>query len=64
MKPTALLINVARAEIVVEEDLFAALPAGDIAGAVLDPWYRYPASADRPRRRRRASASTACPMSA
>jgi phosphoglycerate dehydrogenase-like enzyme len=43
MKQTALLVNVARAEIVVEADLFAALEAGAIAGAVLDPWYRYPA---------------------
>ena len=45
MKPTALLVNAARAEIVVEEDLFEALKAGTIGGAVLDAWYRYPTSA-------------------
>ena len=48
MKKTALLVNVARAEIAVEEDLFNALKDGVIAGAVLDPWYRYPASASDP----------------
>jgi phosphoglycerate dehydrogenase-like enzyme len=41
MKPGALLINVARAEVVVEDDLYAALKTGRI-GAVLDPWYAYP----------------------
>ncbi len=45
MKPTALLINVARAEIAVEEDLFRALESRAIAGAVLDTWYRYPGAA-------------------
>jgi phosphoglycerate dehydrogenase-like enzyme len=45
MKPTALLVNPARAEIVVEEDLFETLKAGKIGGAVLDAWYRYPTSA-------------------
>jgi phosphoglycerate dehydrogenase-like enzyme len=43
MKPTAVLINVARAEIVDEEALYRALSEGAIAGAVLDVWYRYPA---------------------
>jgi phosphoglycerate dehydrogenase-like enzyme len=45
MKRTALLINVARAEISVEQDLFDALQQGTIGGAVLDTWYRYPTSA-------------------
>ena len=45
MKPTAVLINVARAEIADEADLYAALKDGVIAGAVLDAWYRYPTSA-------------------
>ena len=48
MKPSALIVNVARGEIAVEEDLFAALKAGVIGGAVLDAWYRYPASATDP----------------
>jgi phosphoglycerate dehydrogenase-like enzyme len=43
MKPTAVLINVARAEIVDEEALYRALSERAIAGAVLDVWYRYPA---------------------
>jgi phosphoglycerate dehydrogenase-like enzyme len=43
MKPTALLVNVARAEIVREEALYRALAERTIAGAALDVWYRYPA---------------------
>jgi phosphoglycerate dehydrogenase-like enzyme len=42
MKPTAVLINVARAEIVDEGALYRALAHKTIAGAVLDVWYRYP----------------------
>jgi phosphoglycerate dehydrogenase-like enzyme len=45
MKTTATLINVSRAEIVREADLFAALQGQKIAGAVLDVWYRYPKDA-------------------
>jgi phosphoglycerate dehydrogenase-like enzyme len=45
MKPTAVLINVARAEIANEEALYRALAQRTIAGAVLDVWYRYPAGA-------------------
>ncbi len=47
MKPTAVLINVARAEIVDEEALYQALAQKTIAGAALDVWYRYPTD-DRP----------------
>jgi phosphoglycerate dehydrogenase-like enzyme len=45
MKSTALLINVARAEIVDEDALFEVLAERSIAGAVLDVWYRYPSGA-------------------
>ena len=45
MKPTAVLINVARAEIVDEEALYRALAQRTIAGAALDVWYRYPTAA-------------------
>ena len=43
MKANAILINVARAEIVDEEALYHALAEKRIAGAALDVWYRYPA---------------------
>jgi phosphoglycerate dehydrogenase-like enzyme len=42
MKPSAFLINVARAEIVTEAALYQALANKQIAGAALDVWYRYP----------------------
>ena len=43
MKPTSILINVARAEIIDEDALYQALASNRIAGAALDVWYRYPA---------------------
>jgi phosphoglycerate dehydrogenase-like enzyme len=42
MKPTAVLINVARADIVDEDALYRALADRRIAAAALDVWYRYP----------------------
>ena len=42
MKPSAILINVARAEIIDEGALYHALAQKAIAGAALDVWYRYP----------------------
>jgi phosphoglycerate dehydrogenase-like enzyme len=45
LKPTALLVNVARAEVVDEDALYRALHEGALGGAALDVWYRYPTGA-------------------
>jgi phosphoglycerate dehydrogenase-like enzyme len=42
MKPSAILINVSRAQIVDEDALYTALAERWIAAAALDVWYRYP----------------------
>ena len=46
MKPTAMLVNVSRAEIIDEPALYRALADRWIAGAALDVWYRYPTAAE------------------
>ena len=45
MKPSACLINVARAEIIDEQALYDVLAVGRLAGAALDVWSRYPINA-------------------
>jgi phosphoglycerate dehydrogenase-like enzyme len=50
MKPGALLINIARAAIVDEDALYAALKDGQLGGAALDVWWQYPTLAE-PKRR-------------
>ncbi|WP_142846039.1 2-hydroxyacid dehydrogenase [Telmatospirillum sp. J64-1] len=45
MKPTGVIINISRAEIIVEEALYHALRTEQIRGASLDVWYRYPSGA-------------------
>lgn len=42
MKPSAVIVNVARGAIINEDALFASLRDKRIAGAVIDAWYRYP----------------------
>jgi glyoxylate/hydroxypyruvate reductase A len=42
MKPSALLVNVGRGRLVVEEDLIAALREGTIGGAILDVFAQEP----------------------
>ena len=42
MKPTAVLVNVSRAEIIDEDALYEALVERRIGAAALDVWYRYP----------------------
>ena len=42
MKPTAILVNVSRAEIIDEDALYEGLVERRIGAAALDVWYRYP----------------------
>jgi phosphoglycerate dehydrogenase-like enzyme len=42
LKPRAVIVNVARGAVAVENDLYDALASGQIAGAALDVWYHYP----------------------
>jgi phosphoglycerate dehydrogenase-like enzyme len=42
MKPTTVVINVARAQVIDEQPLYEALRGGRLRGATLDVWYQYP----------------------
>ena len=46
MKPSAVLVNVARGEVADEEALYNALKNREIGGAALDVWYVYPPGSD------------------
>ncbi|MXU65147.1 NAD(P)-dependent oxidoreductase [Oceanomicrobium pacificus] len=50
MKPEAMIVNSARGQLIVEEDLAAALGAGGIGGAALDVFRTEPLPADSPLR--------------
>lgn len=46
MKPTAVIINVARGALIDERALYEACRDRRIGGAVIDTWYRYPAAGE------------------
>lgn len=48
LPPRALLVNVARAEVVDEQALYEALASGHLGRAVLDVWYQYPTKGQAP----------------
>jgi D-3-phosphoglycerate dehydrogenase len=50
MQPHALIVNAARGQLIVEEDLARALSAGVIAGAALDVFHVEPLAMDHPLR--------------
>jgi phosphoglycerate dehydrogenase-like enzyme len=47
LRPDAVILNVGRGPVIDEEALYHALASGQIGGAVIDTWYRYP-SRDEP----------------
>jgi len=51
MKPKVCVVNCARGEIIIENDLLAALDSGKVAGAALDVYANEPLSADHPFRK-------------
>jgi D-3-phosphoglycerate dehydrogenase len=51
MKPKVCIVNCARGEIIVENDLLAALDSGKVAGAALDVFAAEPLPADHPFRK-------------
>jgi D-3-phosphoglycerate dehydrogenase len=51
MKPKVFIVNCARGEIIVENDLLAALETGKVAGAALDVYSTEPLAADHPFRK-------------
>ena len=50
MRPNAMIVNAARGQLIVEDDLAAALKAGTIAGAALDVFHKEPLVMESPLR--------------
>jgi phosphoglycerate dehydrogenase-like enzyme len=50
LKPSAVLINIARGQVIDEDALYAALRDGKIGGAAIDVWWQYPNPAEPTRR--------------
>ena len=50
VKPSAVLINIARGQVIDEDALYAALRDGRIGGAAIDVWWQYPNPAEPTRR--------------
>lgn len=46
MKKSAILVNVSRGDVLVEDDLYTALYEQQIGGAAVDTWYQYPSAAN------------------
>jgi phosphoglycerate dehydrogenase-like enzyme len=46
MKPTGVIVNVARGAVIDEDALYAALAEQRIGGAILDVWWNYPSAAN------------------
>lgn len=44
MKESAILVNVSRGDVLVEDDLYTALNEHKISGAAVDTWYQYPSA--------------------
>ena len=42
MKKTAVIVNIARGEIIKEKDLYDSLMNIQLGGAIIDTWYKYP----------------------
>jgi len=47
MKISAILVNVSRGDVLVEDDLYNALNEQKIAGAAVDTWYQYPSATNK-----------------
>ena len=47
MKKSAVIINIARGDIINEKDFYLALKNNIIGGGIIDTWYKYPINKDK-----------------